>query len=233
MSKFNLYERHTIVFDVGSGNLSHNEPGYFKRVCEMAADLFPMRKWVRTVLKAQLFKNEELGIPLRFDVYKEFVREANKNGFMATASVFDAESLYEALSFSPTPFIKVACINELYPLIGRVPRKVPVVVSVPTQDEWARLQTAFPDIVLLCCVREYPANLFAYLGLFHSDFLMEGISDHSPTKDEFELLEAYTPRVYERHIALNETKGEKVRAYASYEEDIKKMNALCERWGDV
>lgn len=226
---FHAYEKQTIIFDVGSASLSNNDKFYYDRLVDMLCDLFPIRYWKRVVLKAQLFVDRLWGVLLDRRVFEYFKSIAQKEGFQVTASVFDQESLEYLIEDKNIPFVKIAAIKELYPLIAKVPRKTAVVVSVTDSFEWSRLQEAFPDTVLMACVRQYPSLVKQYEGMFQREVLREGISDHSIRDASFALFDTYNPRVYERHIALNETRKDKDRMYASYEEDIKELNAICHK----
>lgn len=153
------------------------------------------RKKHQIVFKAQLFTSAPPNIPLSPIVFQQLHDYAKQGGYELTASVFDLWMLTFLLSFKPM-FVKIACRPDLYWLIGEVPRKIPVYVSVPANENvdvphYYRKS----GISALCCVRKYPADIEDYEGCWIED----GISDHTIG---WNLMEKYNPKILEKHIVL-------------------------------
>lgn len=110
-----------------------------------------------------------------------------------TSSVFDKESLEFLLGFD-IPFVKIACLPALYPLIGEVPRKINVHASVTA--DWIE----FPpheNITWFTCVRKYPADISDYItrSIYVSDHTVGWylFRDWNPEKIEKHLCPAHEP----------------------------------------
>jgi len=109
--------------------------------------------------------------------------------------VFDIGSLNFLLSYHPV-FVKIACRPDLYCLIGEVPRKIPVYVSVPANENVDVPHYYYMSgISALWCVRKYHADIEDYDGCWITD----GISDHTVGWD---LMRKYNPEILEKHIVL-------------------------------
>jgi hypothetical protein len=198
------------------------------------------------IIKWQLFEKAGKNIPLRRDLFQMAVIIAyQKYGYKTTASVFDKKSLNRLIDISEIlkielPFIKIANRRDLDWLIGEVPRKIPVYVSV---------KEAFPGlygdldgeglsgddktkIKLLCCVSKYPATLEEYEKEFTEESgcyghrglgaycLERNVSDHTIGLD---LFKKYQPRIWEKHYKLSDSTGLDAGPFAITPEELKEV----------
>lgn len=200
-----------IILDLGSGETCKNETHQVRKMIE-AIDKVDNRKH-EIILKWQLFREWGELIPLHEGIFTYAYLEAEKRGYVCTASVFDTESA-KFLKIFPVPFVKLACVPEVYNsmpivLIDFGWWEKPIVLSIPDQDEYRRLANV-PEykynVKFLCCVRAYPADVLDYFYTF-GDFLPTGISDHTDHTKGFELVEQYKPEIYETHFCLDEQTG--------------------------
>ncbi len=184
-----------IIADLSGGNLCKNDKGRIKEMIDVLAGI---DKYGLMVLKWQLFEKAGNNIPLEKECFEYAYRYAAHKGFRTAASVFDYNSLQYLIEFSKKftiiEFVKIACRANLYYLGGEVPRKIPLVVSVPAPKHLANYDASF-----LCCVPEYPATMEQYEENFSAELLRQGISDHT---ENWELYDKYRPEVYEFHFCL-------------------------------
>ena len=184
-----------IIFDIGSGN-SLVDTKTAIQVIEEVAKIDTHKHEV--IFKAQLFKKAPPNIPLDHHVFLVAGAYAKLKGYEMTASVFDIESLNFLMEKArDVPFVKIACRQDLYWLIGEVPRRIPVYVSIqtgkgifPDQDQWWG-----DEVVTLCCVPEYPASIDDYPANSSS---IE-YSDHTVG---LELWHRDSPTIWEKHLCL-------------------------------
>jgi sialic acid synthase SpsE len=179
------------------------------------SEVDPERKFT---LKWQLFKKAGDNIPLAQSSFLTAYEIASKYGYQTTASVFDEESLNYLMKFD-IPFIKIACVSELYPLIGLIPRRFSVIASI--EHEYAFV--GYPGIIKLACIRRYPADASEYLDNFKKA-LYKGISDHTTN---WNLFRKYSPEIYECHFCIrhNNTDPDS-SAYSRTPEDLKQIYDL-------
>jgi len=182
-----------IILDTGSGNGNGNDIEYQKDVIDSMADY----RGDVTVLKYQLFLDAPPNIPLKREVFRKAYNYAKKKGIQVTASVFDIDSLEFLKTFS-TPFIKIAN-NPKYHYLARG-IKTPLVVSYPSIAEMGKRANIMP----LCCVSRYPAQIIQYEKNFTPQWLSAGISDHT---EGFDLYHKYQPDIYEVHYCLKHDKN--------------------------
>jgi sialic acid synthase SpsE len=206
------------IADFGSGNTCENDTKYIRKMIESLAEIDTERK---VIIKWQLFKYAGINIPLEEGKFLFAYDTARRLGFQTTASVFDQESLNFLLNFD-TPFIKIANRPELYPLIGEIPRKIPVITSI--KDQWyndPNLQ--FSD--LLCCVSNYPAKIEDYEKNFGLAMLKHGISDHT---ENWNLFEKYQPHIFECHFKLPDSVGYDSGSFARTPDMLKYILGVME-----
>lgn len=187
-----------IVLDFGSGNSSHNDLTYIKRMIDELKAVDTGKHSI--TIKWQLFEKAGDNIPLKVDSFKYAYNYAKTLGYETTASVFDVSSLMYLMTFKPC-FIKIANNRKLDKLIGLVPRKYPVYVSV---GSWTERAMMYPDCTALFCVSKYPATIDDYEKTFSRFALASNVSDHTIG---FELFNKYKPDVWECHYKLEDSTG--------------------------
>jgi sialic acid synthase SpsE len=187
--------------DFGSGNTSKNNYDYIKLMIDKLAKIHLHNHEV--IIKWQLFKEAGQNIPLTQAAFNYAYHYAKIKGYQITASVFDIESLKFLLHFD-IPFVKIANNRSLDYLIGEIPRKIPVYVSV-SNAIGKELFTIVKANKSLCCVSNYPAKLIDYDKLFNKNrFLYDGFSDHTTN---FDLWHKYEPEIIEWHYKLDDSTG--------------------------
>jgi sialic acid synthase SpsE len=115
---------------------------------------------------------------------------------MVTSSVFDLYSLQFLLKHYDIPFVKIANNRSLDWLIGHVPRRIPVYVSIDEKN-YKDAPAISSSIQRLTCVSKYPCKASDYKYMMIR--LTEGISDHTTNWD---LYNKYKPEIYECHYVL-------------------------------
>jgi sialic acid synthase SpsE len=191
-----------IILDI-SANTHKNDWAYLKRMLDELKAVDAGKHEV--VIKHQLFMQAGENIPLDWHIFYKAYRYAEKLGYKTTSSVFDKKSLNFLLQYD-IPFVKIANNRELDWLIGYVPRKIPVYVSVsdsyytdnPYDDGFDKL------FVHLACVSKYPANINEYESNFNSPHLKMNVSDHTTNWD---LFNKYQPKIIEVHYKLENSTG--------------------------
>jgi sialic acid synthase SpsE len=189
-----------VILDFSSGNTCRNDLTYIKRMIDELKAVDTGKHEV--IIKWQLFEKAGDNIPLTkqsFDYAYEYAREW---GYQTTASVFDEESLDYLMSYNPC-FIKIANNRKLDKLIGLIPRRFPVYVSVGSWTERSSLHQ-YSDITAMFCVSNYPADLYDYESRFSSFGLRTAVSDHTVG---LELFKKYKPEVWECHYKLDDSTG--------------------------
>ncbi len=194
-----------IILDFGSGNTSRNDIAYIKRMYDELKAVDTEKHEV--IVKWQLFERAGDNIPLLPECFEFAYDYGTKLGYKVTSSVFDKNSLDFLLRFD-VPFVKIANRRDLDWLVGEIPRKVPVVISLGDQDEpncWANTADwIHPYDNPLYCVSTYPAKYDDYVNTFSYNQLHRGISDHTT---DFSLFRKFEPEITEWHYKLDDSTG--------------------------
>ena len=224
-----------IVLDFGSGNTCKNNTNYVKRMIDELAAVDTGKHEI--CIKWQLFKKAGDNIPLEKHVFNYAYEYAKKYGYKTTASVFDKESLDFLLEFD-VPFIKIANRRDLDGLIGEVPRKIPIHVSIGgreydginKENPWPsapKISQINSNLKYMCCVSKYPANIKDYEERFDLDREMrigaQGISDHTIGLQFFKKMFSYQvkPAIWEKHYKLSDSTGFDAGDFAITPEELK------------
>jgi hypothetical protein len=168
------------------------------------------------VMKTQIFKEAPPNLSILPDALNFFGFAAKLAGYKWTASVFDLESLDMLMKYEEElPFIKVACREDLYWIIGEIKRKIPVYVSINCKDEGL---VGYIDVdnldVILWCIPEYPAKLEEYY--IHG----QAYSDHTVG---FDLWNKYKPKIIEWHYREKDSTGPDAGPFAKTVDDLREI----------
>lgn len=196
-----------IIIDMGSGNTCHNDKAYIKKMYDELKAVDTGKHEV--IIKWQLFEKAGDNIPLTHECFDYAYKYGTNLGYKVTSSVFDKNSLDFLLGYD-VPFIKIANNRDLDYLIGEIPRKVPICISIGkeiTQHIHLKMDDyAFPfsyDMPLYC-VSNYPAKYDDYIKVFRLEQLHRGISDHTT---DFLLFRKFEPKTIEWHFGLLDSTG--------------------------
>ena len=207
-----------IILDFASGSTCQNDIAYIKRMIDELRQVDTGKHEV--IIKWQLF--EQATVPyvpaLSLLSFREAYTHAASVGYKTTASVFDTWSLGQLLEYD-VPFVKFACREWVYPLIG-APSMMGRRAVVSIRDAASRLQ--FKALWLadcMCCVPKYPASVDDYY-VFGDDDLVCGISDHTV---DWTLYKDYTPDIYECHYKLEDSTGPDAGAHARTPEMLREV----------
>lgn len=201
-----------IILDFGSGETCRNDRAIVSRMIHSLARVDTRKEIV--VIKWQLFEDIPPLRPLSHSVFDFAYRLAAEYGYETTASVFDKPSL-DFLCKHDVPFVKIACVPELYRFAFEIDG--PVVVSVGNHDDYELMQQK--DIATMCCLREYPASATKYEVIF-SGLLHYGLSDHTT---DWYLFNKYEPLLYEKHFCLPDAEGPDAGPFAARPEQLKEI----------
>ena len=183
-----------LILDIGSGNTLKSFGVGRKLIDEVM--IRDSRKH-KIIFKAQLFQDAPPNIPLNWDVFADLMCYSWEAGYPMTSSVFDLPSLEYLLGFMwKLPFVKIACRPDLYWLIGEIPRKIPVYVSVEDGQEWPEFDDR--KIYILSCVPAYPAEISDYSAPNYNNSY--GISDHTVGWRLFNRYNKYGMGCWEKHL---------------------------------
>jgi len=205
----------------------------FKNYFHLIAQLIDKIKDIDTgkheiIFKTQLFKDCPPNIPCHPQSLKFLMNYTRTSGYKATSSVFDEESLELLLKYD-VPFIKIPCRPDLYWLVERIPRSIPVYLSYDNSKEAFEklLQIENNNLFfagkrdrILRCIRKYPAKIQEYEKLirYYSD---HGISDHTIG---LELFKKYKFKIWEKHYVLEHDKDNPdAGEFAVTPEDLKEI----------
>lgn len=196
-----------VILDMGSGNTLKS----FDIAKKMIDEVVKIDTHKHTIrFKAQLFLNQPPNVALDIGIFAFLYSYAYEQGYKVTASVFDKKSLRFLLEHD-VPFIKIACRPDLYWLIGEIPRKIPVYVSVLRYKGWGEWNE---DVIRLECVPQYPAKIDDYS-------LSKGLSDHTVGWD---LWYRNKPNIFEKHYVLeHDDKNPDAGAFAATVEELKEI----------
>lgn len=196
-----------IILDFGSGNTCKNDKAYITKMYDKLKRVDTGKHEV--IVKWQLFEKAGDNIPLLPDVFDFAYQYGTSLGYKVTSSVFDKNSLDFLLEYD-VPFIKIANNRNLDWLIGEMPRKIPVCISIGKHDD--RIKCFNDNIVAfpldgdnpLYCVSSYPAKHEDYVKSFSQNQLRRGISDHTT---DFSLYKKFEPELVEWHYGLSDSTG--------------------------
>lgn len=205
-----------IILDV-SANTHRNDEDRIREIIESVPPVPPEHE---IVFKTQLWTKHSLAAKVNrtctLNGLSLFLMCAKLHGYQATSSVFDLPSLTALLGYD-VPFVKIACRPDLYWLIGEVPRKLPVYVSVDCRSGRIHEVSPWPNWTLMWCVPEYPANINDYIHAKDGK-----CSDHT---DDLDLWHKYKWEIFEIHYVLE--RGEKdnpdAGPFAKTPNDLKDM----------
>lgn len=188
-----------IVLDIGSGATLKNDTGVIKEMVDAIKDQDTGKHSI--YIKTQLFEHLPPNQPLYYDMFEYLYYYGTGKGYPVTASVFDRHCLYDLLKHDP-PFVKIACNLKYYYLVGEVPRKTWINVSVPFED----VDGLWKDwhMRVFCCVPKYPATIKEYEKRFNTTMGLDWhVSDHTVGLD---LFHKYRPIWWEKHVCLKREK---------------------------
>ncbi len=176
-----------IILDI-SANSHRNDFGYYMKMIEELAKVDTHKHLI--TIKAQLFEKSHINIIQDRGMFqKMYFWTKQTYGYQVTASVFDKSSLDFLLQYNPC-FIKIACNPDYYWLIGEIPRRYKVYVSV---YEYFKREDIDNNMTTLYCVPQYPADITQYPSW---DCY---ISDHTIGLD---LWYRNIPEIWEKHYVL-------------------------------
>jgi len=196
-----------IILDFSSGNTCRNDKKIVKRMIDELKAVDTGKHEV--IIKFQLFEHAGQNIPLLPDVFEYAYEYAEKLGYKTTASVFNLNSLKFLLDYD-VPFVKIANNRALDYLIGEVPRRIPVYVSVGKKEDGYTLMENYQTGGVrefdraIYCISKYPAEIGDYEKNFSAINLKHGVSDHTIGID---LFKKYQPRIWEKHFRLPDSIG--------------------------
>lgn len=213
-----------IILDVGSANTHKNDWEYLKLMLDNIKAVDTGKHEI--IIKHQLFEKAGENIPLDRDLfYTAYYYAKETLGYQTTSSVFDLSSLKCLLNYE-VPFIKIANNRKLDWLIGEIPRKIPVYVSVgeqsPEFEDYRNVVDFNKKVnkIELCCVSEYPTTIEDYEKYFGEFSLVDAISDHTTNWD---LFNKYNPHILEIHYKLQNSTGLDSGLFARTPEQLKEI----------
>lgn len=200
-----------IILDI-SANTFKNDINYAKKMIDEVYKIDTKKHEI--IFKTQLFEKAGENIVLDHDVFDKLYKYCDSYGYMLTSSVFDLPSLKFLLKYS-VPFIKIANNRRLDWLIGEIPRRIPVYMSVGSLKEDSMIRECKcdgnVDFVYNCetlyCVSDYEnASMKNYEETFEEWLNKKplNISDHTTNWD---LFNKYKPEIYECHYKLEDSTG--------------------------
>ena len=195
-----------IILDFGSGNSCCNDKAIIKRMYDELKTVDTGKHEI--IVKWQLFQDWYGNTPLTHEAFDYAYQYGKSLGYKVTSSVFDKPSLDFLLEYD-VPFIKLANNRALNYLIGEIPRKIPICVSIGEYDpamQYFKDSWAFPlqNDMRIHCVSSYPAKYDDYIAAFSPGQLHEGISDHTTC---FSLFGKFEPQLIEWHYGLQDSTG--------------------------
>lgn len=202
-----------IILDI-SANTHKNNIKYLKNMI----DSIPRTDKHEIIIKHQLFEVAGQNLPLRHEVFTWAYEYARKKGFKTTSSVFDTASLEFLFQFK-IPFVKIANRRDLYWLIEKVPRTIPVYVSADC-PYYLPLSLGKQDKILFC-ISKYPSCYLEYHdALKKSTF--QGISDHT---EGIYLIKTHKTEVktWEKHFKLSDSSGMDAGSFAITPQELKEI----------
>jgi len=207
-----------IILDFGSGNTCKNDEDYAIRMIDELDEVVQEKRATKPIIKWQLFEKAGGNIPLAHELFEVVYKYALRKGYQTTASVFDEASLEFLLSYD-VPFVKIANNKSLYPLIKKIPRGVPVVVSHGVHMDGI-INLLLPDDRFMVCISKYPTIIKEYEESFSQQSLTSGISDHTT---DWKLYKKYRPWIYECHYKLEDSEGLDAGPFARTPKQLKEI----------
>ena len=157
-----------LILDLGSGNSCRNDTAIVKDTIDAITDVKTDKHEI--ILKWQLFESAPPNIPLDRDVF-DYAYDYAYGLYKTTASVFDKSSLAFLQGYD-TPFIKIACRQDLYYLADSEDDfYVSITEGTYILKKW--------NIKYMYCIPKYPADISDYEKMFDTKWLGEAISDHT------------------------------------------------------
>lgn len=215
-----------IILDFGSGNTCKNNKEIIKEMIDNLKKIDSGK--FEIIIKWQLFKTAGENIPLNQNLFVFAMRYAKEKGYKTTASVFDVDSLNFLLGFKDDiPFIKIANNSRYYFLIGLIPRKIPIYISIPGEiDDFLKtngknIDACLYNLQYFYCVSKYPAAI----GDYENNFILNTeqlcyISDHTTN---FDLFNKYKPNKIEWHYKLQNSTGLDAGEFARTPDQLKEI----------
>ena len=209
-----------MILDFGSGNTCKNDEDYIAEMIDGLCLVDKTPESRKPIIKWQLFEEAGNNVPMTRDAFEFAYKYALRLRLKTTASVFDEASLKLLLEYD-VPFIKIANRPDLYDLIKKIPRGIPVVVSANDPSHYMyHICTKTSSDIVLGCVSEYPAKIEDYEKAFSPETLTAGISDHTVG---WELYKKYQPWNYECHYKLSDSTGLDAGDFARTPEDLREV----------
>jgi len=208
-----------IIIDMGSGNTCQNCPSIVEHMIDEIKAIDTGKHEI--IIKWQLFEKAGENIPLSHPIFNMAYDYAKEKGYKTTSSVFDLNSLKFLLNYN-IPFIKIANRRDLDWLIGEVPRKISVYVSVGRNYRLGDSKLLYDgnNYIKMACVSNYPAKKEEYEDNFLQEQLREHISDHTIGID---LFKKYQPRIWEKHFKLFDSTGLDAGPFAITPEELREI----------
>ena len=227
-----------IILDVGSGN-SNPDIKTAKKIIDSIANVDKKRV---CILKYQIWAEDNpqgKNKRLTHEIFEFAYKHATQKGFKVTASVFDLKSLdyilnREKLSNGDkrlysynfcVPFIKIANRRDLYWLIEKTPRTMPVYVSY---DSLGYLPPLSEIDKRFACISKYPALSGDYFYSFekrgcNNDWMPDYISDHTVGLDFMKTMMLHGVKSWEKHFKLDDSTGPDAGAFAITPKELKEI----------
>lgn len=207
-----------IILDFGSGNTCKNDEDYAIRMIDELDEVVREKGALKPIIKWQLFEKAGGNIPLAQSLFEVVYKYALRKGYQTTASVFDEASLQFLLTYD-IPFVKIANNKSLYPLIEKIPRGAPIVLSHGMKLEGIS-NLLQPEDRFLCCISKYPTVTKEYEETFSPESMSAGISDHTL---DWSLYKKYRPWIYECHYKLEDSTGLDAGPFARTPKQLKEI----------
>ena len=199
-----------LILDMGSGNSCQNERSIVRDMIDAVKEVDTGKHDI--IFKWQLFIDEPPNLSLSRNVF-DYAYDYAYGKYKTTASVFDKESLLFLRCYD-TPFIKIACRPDLYPLIDEFDK---FYVSI---DNCVN-RVHHSNINYMACISKYPAIMAEYQNEFPETMLIQATSDHTVGWD---LYNKYKPDVLEKHFVLkHDKKNPDAGAFAVTADELKEI----------
>jgi sialic acid synthase SpsE len=209
---------------MSGGNTSKNDKTIVKQMIDAIKAIDTGKHEI--ILKAQLFLDDGINIPLDHDVFDYMYHYGREQGYKVTSSVADLESLKFLLQYD-IPFVKIPNDRKLDYLIGYIPRDIPVYVSCNDHFmmtnifcwEWKYIDNITP----LACISNYPATIAEYE---HEEDFYWNLTRKCPVSDHtigLDLFKKYQPQIWEKHYKLPDSQGLDSGSFAILPEELREI----------